>query len=247
MKNSAHISNRNLKKRSEHGSVLIEGVAGILLITIGLVLCVAFLMNVGFSSYYKERLGFAVDQTARFAAHFPDSDKAWKKHKVEQYALDMMKNMGFGNQHTTVKSEEIQLNGEDASAVEISSDFPICQQMKEIFPDKLALTERSVALKGGAKLAGYLRYSISTQSGVQDQGTQSVASGVGAYSSGGVMVPIVKVKGMQMGKDGSITGTKPIVTAASIDKNTQALSPCIAASRDVLDPNQTAKQGIGSY
>ena len=231
-------------KRSARGSGIIEGTVGLMLVSIGVVLFSGLLVNVGFGSYYKERLGFVADQTANYASMQSDEDK---QKKVEEFAEALLKQMGFANQDTKVSLQEIEVYGEQATQVDITSDFPLFQQLGGVFPAKISLSERGVSTGDGFKVTGYVRFSISTQSGAQDPGTKSVASAMGPYASGGVMVPIIKVKGMQMGAGGAISGDKPILTAASIDKQTQALSPCVAASRDTLDPNQTARQGIGNY
>ena len=81
--------------RRQNGSAIVEGVVSLCMITIGVVLFVGFLINVGFSSYYKERLGWVADQTARYASSLGGEDLNENKDKVKKFSTEMLNHMGF--------------------------------------------------------------------------------------------------------------------------------------------------------
>ena len=61
--------------RRQNGSLIAEGAAGMVLISIGVVGSILLLINAGLSFYYKEKLGFVCDQTARYAASRSESSR----------------------------------------------------------------------------------------------------------------------------------------------------------------------------
>ena len=232
-------SRKRIGKRSSAGQGLIEGVCSLVLITMGVVLFVAFLLNVGFSSYYKERLGFVVDQAARYAGSLSGED-AGKKEDVEKFCIAMMKQMAIDGQNVTIKLAKADLNGEEGTTVEISTDLPLVQQLGGVFPAKINLTEHSVSIGDGLAITGYLKFKSSTPDGTKtgliggqeskvDMGSQlGFKMGTGG---GTILVPIIKAKGLKGDpKNGEVTGDKPILNAIYSDGNGMNMMPVRAST-----------------
>lgn len=238
------ISNR---QRSNRGQGILEGVAGLLIITMGVVLFTGLLVNVGFSSYYKERLGFVADQTARYAGTLTSGDPASDEKKAEEFAVDMLKHMGFSGTDAKVKVKNEQVNGEEATKVEISANFPIFQQLGGIFPAKIGLNETSVSIGDGMRVAGYLRFATGDETGagmVFDSKVNNLATDItigGANPMGmtaqkgkaGIMVPIIKPQGLKASHGGNFSGNLNKPTLNAVSESDNGSKKQVAASQDV--------------
>lgn len=237
MSKSGKLNRTGRYRRTATGQGIIEGVCGLLLITIGVVLFVGLMINVGFSSYCKIRLGFVCDQTANYAASLASNNPQEDKEKITKFAVAMLNHMGFNGDNTQVKAENKEIAGEEYTSVEISTEFPVLQQLGGVFPVKISLTERSLSVGDSIKVAGYLKFAL-PPSATSDRAAglgdthKNLASNVTATNelwdeamgpgsskqeaAFGIMVPIVKANGLTAhAETKNHTLNKPILHAGT--------------------------------
>jgi hypothetical protein len=84
------MSNITRKRRSNGGTVLVEGVAGLLILILASFALIAFMVNSGIAIYYKSRLGFVTDRAAWFVArHYRSWDMSYSRSLSESSLLSL--------------------------------------------------------------------------------------------------------------------------------------------------------------
>jgi hypothetical protein len=131
--------------RRQSGQGLTEGVAGLLLVTTGIVLGVLLLVNSGLLLFYKEKLAFVTDQTAKFAATLSSDTR---DDDTEKFAKELLGKVGLPSKQATVKVDDTTLAGQAAVSVAITDNFGLFGN-GEILPKASSLTDVAVCLGGG--------------------------------------------------------------------------------------------------
>ncbi|MBI4533545.1 MAG: hypothetical protein HY711_06320 [Candidatus Melainabacteria bacterium] len=132
-------------QRSLAGQALAEGVVALLLVVAGVVGGVILLVNVGMSTYYKEKLGFVANQVATYAATLSASNDITAKST--DLAKDLMTKMGLPSD-ATVTTETTTAGGKSAVSVTIQTGSLPLFGKGDILPLKISLRDTAVAIKG---------------------------------------------------------------------------------------------------
>jgi hypothetical protein len=136
-------------KRTKRGSAAIEGVVGLWLVVLGVVLGTLLMVNVAGVTYYKEKIGFIANQAADYAATLPD-DPA--RHGV---VLDSVKallvSMGFQSTRTVVDVQTITVASRPAVKVTITTPFStfLSKEFSTVIPPQITLSDTAVAVSNG--------------------------------------------------------------------------------------------------
>lgn len=126
--------------RRQNGSLIAEGAAGMVLISIGVVGSILLLINAGLSFYYKEKLGFVCDQTARYAASRSESSR---ESETKQYVEEIIKAIGLPADQVTIELKEPQVGGAKHIQVHIEANFGLISDGRFI-PGFMRLGEDSL-------------------------------------------------------------------------------------------------------
>lgn len=220
-----------LCRRTATGQGLIEGVSGLLLLTMCLVLFIGFLMNVGFSAYYKEQIGFICDQAARYASSLSDENPVENQQKIEKYVAGLFKQLGIAGQNIKVTVADKYIDEAETISVEIATDLPILQPVPGLFPTQLSLKERSLSFKAGLEVTSYLKFALPQPSSGSSDSSAGSASNVTATNglfdqamgkssksevALGVLVPVIKARGLTAhAETKNHTPNKPILHAGT--------------------------------
>lgn len=176
-------------RRPASGQAIIEGVVALLLIVFGTVCAVLLLINVGFSVYYKDKLGFIANQCAQYAA---TQDESNRQTKTTDFAKALLNQFGYNSDTAECEVQAVQVAGEQAIQVNLENTFPLFQSAASFLPGSIRLDEKAVvavgAVNGGLKIEGYLSFKPIGPGPVPGGGTD-------------VQVPIVKLQSFGKGTD----------------------------------------------
>lgn len=145
---------RRAAARNNRGSLIAEGAAGMVFITIGVVCCVLLLINAGLSFYYKEKLGFVCDQSARYAASRSESSR---DSETKAYVEEVVKAIGLPADQLAVQIKESEICGAKHIGVHIEANFGLISDGR-VIPGFLRLSDDSLVntQSGGAgEIKGY--------------------------------------------------------------------------------------------
>lgn len=92
-------------RRNQSGASLVEAVVGLLIIVVGTVFGALLLLNVGRVTYYKQKIGFVVQQLAYYAAILPaPQDDPSVQPLLQTMAQQMIDRMGLNASSVTVSA-----------------------------------------------------------------------------------------------------------------------------------------------
>lgn len=135
-----------IKQRTNRGSGIIEGVTGLWVVVSGTVAAVLLLVNVGMSTFYKEKIAFVTNNCATFAASKASWGGAYKPgsnpDQVREATIDMaaklLKKMGLPQaQKVTVE--------EDAGTITVSIEVSSLALIGKVAYLPSSLTMKDVA------------------------------------------------------------------------------------------------------
>lgn len=108
--------------RSARGSGIVQGVVCLMVIVIGVVLGVLLLVNAGTAAYQKEKLCFVANQSAAYATSFLPSERSTAPPKVQNFARQLLNNMGVSSADVGVDFD-VAVGAKRAARVSISAPF----------------------------------------------------------------------------------------------------------------------------
>ena len=130
---------------------MLEGVAGLVIITIGVVGAVLLLLNVGVASFYKERLGFVTQQAATFASKRLSSSDLQESTKAITEAL-----LTENGLPPTVQFEakKVTVNNRDFARVSLSVAGLTLIGNGDLLPKAITLSDTASALSPNSSGGG---------------------------------------------------------------------------------------------
>jgi len=141
-------TNSKMTAARSRGAVLAEGVAALWMITIGVVCGVTLLINVGMSTYYKEKMGFITNQAATYASSLPAGYDI--RDKTIAIVKGLLKDMNMPTSDYNVKVTASRIEDHAAVSVELRiNNLPLFGN-GEWLPLKIGLVEKATALGKGA-------------------------------------------------------------------------------------------------
>lgn len=148
----------NRRNRSQRGSGIVEGVAGLGLVLTGTICAVLLLVNSGMAMYHKNRLGFVALQTANYAASIPKSELG----SVKTFAKELLQSMGADSMEANVESSEILVKGKPAVKVVITNKCVLFESGYDFLPKSIAMSDaatcvRSSGASSGLEGAGFIK------------------------------------------------------------------------------------------
>ena len=102
--------------RNAQGSGLVEGVVGIVLVTMVVVAGILLLVNSGMATYYKLKIGYVASEAAKFAnAH----EGQGRINATKDYAESLLRALGIKHGGCHIELDERKLNGVPALVCKI--------------------------------------------------------------------------------------------------------------------------------
>ncbi|MBY0548421.1 MAG: hypothetical protein K2W95_14080 [Candidatus Obscuribacterales bacterium] len=144
--NKAHFRGQ----RSQRGSGIVEGVAGLGLVITGTICAVLLLVNCGMAMYHKNRLGYVALQTANYAASIPKSELS----SVKTFAKELLQSMGANSTDANVESSEILIKGKPAVRVVITNPCVLLESGYDFLPKSIALSDAATCVRAGGATSG---------------------------------------------------------------------------------------------
>ncbi len=136
-------SPRSCRVRSVRGSGIVEGAVGLIMVLSAVVGGTLLLVNCGVATYYKEKLGFAAQQIANFAANLPTgSDPVGP---TTNFAREFFRITKLPNAQVSVS--RITIAGEAAVRVSVQAKALDLIGHGDIVPAALSISETAVALR----------------------------------------------------------------------------------------------------
>jgi hypothetical protein len=133
--------------RSHKGSGIVEGTVSLMLIVAILVGGILLLVNCGLASFYKEKLGFAANEIAHYAANLPTDEDPTAD--TQAFADDYSKAMNLPALELQIK--RLKLKGEPAVKVTVTAKNLALVGAAAFMPKEIAMSETSVALRNSWK------------------------------------------------------------------------------------------------
>ncbi|HEY9683631.1 MAG TPA: hypothetical protein V6C86_18775 [Oculatellaceae cyanobacterium] len=114
---------RYKKIRNRSGSLIIESISGLCLISGSLVVSALLVVNSGSMMFYKTKLTHINYLAAQYAAAHPaDADV---QGKTEAYVKEIMPGFGLTPNNLTVTVTELRFHENPAIAVTVNNNFPV--------------------------------------------------------------------------------------------------------------------------
>lgn len=136
---------KRARARAAAGQGLVEGVVGLVILIIGVVLAVLLLVNAGVSAFYKSRIGFITQQAADFA-----SQKQGDKDVLEAFTKSLLKESGLPEMNS-LEVENITVADQDAVRVKLTVQGLTLVGNGEILPKQINIEDVAVkTVQGGA-------------------------------------------------------------------------------------------------
>lgn len=129
-------------RRAANGQGLIEGVCGLVIVTIGAVLGILLLVNTGVSAFYKERVGFVTQKAADFAAM--KFGEASALDETRKFTNDILKETGLPNLQD-IKLEKVLAGGKDAVRVRLVVSGLTLVGNGEVLPKSINIEDAAVS------------------------------------------------------------------------------------------------------
>jgi len=135
--------------RTRKGSAVVEGVVGLLLIVLGVVLGTLLMVNIAGVTYCKEKVGFIANQSANYAATLPP-DPA-RHGLVLDSVKALLTSMGFQSARTIVTITDITIGSRPSVKVTITTPFTtfLSQNFSGVIPPQITVTDSAVAVSNG--------------------------------------------------------------------------------------------------
>jgi len=147
--------NLNIGIRTSKGAVIVEGAISIVLIIASTIIAGVFLLNVGVSTYHKQRLAFLTNQAAEFA-YSQMSRQLEFQQATDRFVRDYMPRFGIpvNNLVVEVTRGSIAINGDavPTATVRITNTFNLLGRVN-FLPTNIRLTERAAASSAVTVLA----------------------------------------------------------------------------------------------
>ena len=143
------------KMRNDKGQALVEGATALVLIIMGTVLASLFLLNVGLGVFYKEKLGFIADQSAKYASALPAAQADKGAKDIAAQLISEMK--------LPIKNTQVTVDNSDAKTIQvsISGQCAMFNNSLGVLPLQISLSDTASAVKSsgssGGSFAGYLK------------------------------------------------------------------------------------------
>ena len=151
--------------RNQRGSLIAEGAAGMVFVTIGVVCSILLLVNAGLSFYYKEKLGFVCDQSARFAA---SKDQSTREADTKKYVEELVKAIGLPADQLSVQIKDTDIMGAKHVGVHVEANFGLISDGR-VIPGFLRLGEDSlVNTESSGGMGGVKGYALIQQADVDE-------------------------------------------------------------------------------
>jgi hypothetical protein len=128
---------RKTTTRASTGQGIVEGAAGLVILFLVVVACFALLINVGVSSYYRNKLAFVANQTAIAAAQ-----EGYDNDDATSVAKALLRQMGLKAKNCTA----VVSTSQNIVSVTLSTDFPVLFSRAGNLPMKVAVKANGVAI-----------------------------------------------------------------------------------------------------
>jgi hypothetical protein len=129
------------------GSSLVEATVGLVLIIAGVVGGTLLLVNSGLATFYQEKIGFAANEIAHYAANLPTNTDPLPK--TRKFAGEFTKSIGLPDCQLDVTRLEIA--GEPAVRVTLTASGLSLLGRGDVLPFRLSLSDTAVALRNSWK------------------------------------------------------------------------------------------------
>jgi len=156
-----------MTRRTPKGAGIVEGVVGLAMVIGGGILAVLLIINTGTAMYMKNKVAFASEQMARYAASETDTAKR------DAFKQDLITKMGLPS-GTTINLEDTQLGSQDA--VKATATATSSTLLKaDWLPETISMTDSSVAASSSSSgVVGYLLAPTSGGATFMQQGAPAI-------------------------------------------------------------------------
>lgn len=135
-------------QRNARGSA-VEGVVGLWMVVLALVLGTLLIANAGFATYFKEKIAFVANQAADYAAVLPPD--ATRNGLVVNEVKQLMTSMGYPTNNLQVTVTDMTVIARPAVKVTITAPFSAVfgNVGLSVIPPVITVSDSAVALSNG--------------------------------------------------------------------------------------------------
>jgi Flp pilus assembly protein TadG len=106
------------QQRSQSGQAIAEGAAAVVMIMAVVIGGLLFLVNSGVAAYYKQKLAFASEQAAAYAASLPESSR---QDQTKSFVPQLLKQLGLNASSVAQDVFSVDIGGQQGVLVSISA------------------------------------------------------------------------------------------------------------------------------
>jgi hypothetical protein len=140
--------------RKTKGAGIVEGVVGLVVLTISTVLAVLLLLNAGGAAYDKEKISLVADQAACYAISLPSD--ATRQPLVAAMVNQLLSSMGISN-NAIVDVQDVTAGGQAAVQVSVTTSCStlLTGRFASVMPSQIQMSDSTVVVRN-AWYNGYM-------------------------------------------------------------------------------------------